>query len=83
MQQMKKTLALTGALATVLAAVASPALAATRHRAPVAADTDTFYGQPTTGMPMEVVTGSGTRIIADPDPNIRTQLLRDPDPTGF
>ena len=21
--------------------------------------------------------------IADPDPNIRTQLLRDPDPSGF
>jgi hypothetical protein len=83
MQQMKKTLALGAALATVLAALASPALAAPRHRAPVAGDTNGFYAQQPTASQMEIVTGSGSRVIADPDPNIRTQLLRDPDQDGF
>lgn len=79
---MKNTLALGAALATVLAALASPVLAAPRHRAPVAADTDALYGQPIASQ-TEIVTGSGSHVIADPDPNIRTQLLRDPDPSGF
>jgi uncharacterized membrane protein len=79
---MKNTLALSAALATVLASLASPAFAAPKHRAPVAADTHSLYGQPMASQ-AEIVTGSGSHVIADPDPNIRTQLLRDPDPSGF
>jgi hypothetical protein len=77
---MKKMFAVSATLAAVLAALASPAFA--KHRAPVAHDTVTPYGS---SMPTqtEVVTGSGSHVIADPDPNIRTQLLRDPDPSGF
>ena len=77
---MKKTFALGVVLASALAALASPALA--KHRAPVADDTMASYSQPTPNQ-VEVVTGSGSHVIADPDPNIRTQLLRDPDPSGF
>ena len=83
---MKKTLALSAALATVLAALASPAFAAAaRHRTPVATDSDAPYGQPMASMASqsEIVTGSGSHVIADPDPNIMSQLLRDPDPSGF
>lgn len=78
---MKKTIAAGVALATVLASLASPAFAAPpRHRAPVTNDTLVHqYGTHAT----EVVTGGGSRVIADPDPNIVTQLLRDPDPSGF
>jgi hypothetical protein len=80
--QMKKTLATCAALAAVMASLASPAFAA--HRAPVAADT---YGQVTHDQygvrQATIVTGSGSTVVADPDPNIMTQLLRDPDPSGF
>lgn len=78
---MKKTLALSAALA--IAAFASPAFA--KHRAaPVENDTAPYaYAQSPSAPAQEVVTGSGSHVIADPDPNIRTQLLRDPDPSGF
>jgi hypothetical protein len=80
---MKKTLAVGAALTTVLAALPSPAFAAPpRHRAPVSHDTMALYGS-SMSAPLEIVTGSGSHVIADPDPNIRTQLLRDPDPSGF
>jgi hypothetical protein len=79
---MKNTLAPSAALAIVLVALASPTFAASKHRMPVAADTDARYASPMAPQG-EIVTGSGSHVIADPDPNIRTQLLRDPDPSGF
>ena len=79
---MKKLLATSAALATVLAALSSPAFAA--RRAPVGHDTP--HGQPsgdqTLARPSDVVVTEGRVVGADPDINIRTQLLRDPDP-GF
>jgi hypothetical protein len=75
---MKKTLA----LGAMLAALASPAFATPpKHRAPVSYDTAVPYAP--LASQVEIVTGSGSHVIADPDPNIRTQLLRDPDPSGF
>jgi len=80
---MKKLLATSAALATVLATLSSPAFAA--RRAPVGQDTP--YGQPagdqTLARPSDVVVTEGRVVGADPDVNIRTQLLRDPDQTGF
>ena len=80
---MKKLLATSATLATVLAALASPAFAA--HRAPVGHDTP--YGQrsgdQTLARPSDVVVTEGRVVGADPDINIRTQLLRDPDQAGF
>ena len=82
---MKKLLATRATLATVLAALSSPAFAA--HRAPVGHDTMTPYGQPsgdvTLARPSDVVVTEGRVVGADPDINIRTQLLRDPDQGGF
>jgi hypothetical protein len=84
---MKKTLAISVAMAAVMASLASPAVAAPKHRAPVANDTRGPYGQPPgdqlLARPSDVVTSEGRVIGADPDPNIRTQLRRDPDPSGF
>jgi hypothetical protein len=88
MMTMKKLLATGVALATVLASLASPAFAAPpKHRAPVANDTMAPYGQSTyeqdSARHSGVVTQNGRIVGEDPDPNIRTQLLRDPDPSGF
>ena len=85
---MKKLLASTVALATVLASLVSPAFAASsKHRAPVANDASEPYAQ---GGPAgnyarnsDVVT-FGNRVVGeDPDPSIRTQLLRDPEPSEY
>jgi len=84
---MKKTFVTAVALGTVLAALASPAFAAPpKHRAPVANDTGPYGPFPQERLmapPSSIVTAEGRIIGADPDPNIRTQLLRDPDPVGF
>ncbi len=77
---MKRTFALGVVLASALAV--SPALAK-QHRAPVADDTMASSYSHASPSQVEVVTGSGSHVIADPDQNIRTQLLRDPDPSGF
>jgi hypothetical protein len=83
---MKKLLA-NIALATVLASLSSAAFAASRHRAPVEQDTAAPYTQSANeqllARPSDVVTSEGRVIGADPDPGIRTQLLRDPNPTGY
>jgi hypothetical protein len=80
---MKKLLATSAALATVLAALSSPAFAA--RRAPVGHDTP--YGQPsgdqTLARPSDLAVTEGRVVGADPDINIRTQLLRDLDQGGF
>jgi hypothetical protein len=84
---MKKLLATSAALATVLAALSSPAFAA--RRAPVGHDTpyDTTYGQSsgdqTLARPSDLAVTEGRVVGADPDINIRTQLLRDLDQGGF
>ena len=84
---MKKIFATAVALGTVLAALASPAFAAPpNHRAPVVNDTSAYGAFPRDRImvpPSSVVTAQGRVIGADPDPTIRTQLLHDPDPTGF
>jgi hypothetical protein len=84
---MKKTFVTAVALGTVLGALASPAFAAPpRHRAPVASDTGPygpFAQERLMAPPSTVVTTEGRVVGADPDPNIRTQLLHDPDPNGF
>ena len=80
---MKKLLATSAALATVLAALSSPAFAA--RRAPVGNDTP--YGQPsgdqTLARPSDLAVTEGRVVGADPDINIRTQLLRDPTQGGY
>ena len=80
---MKKLLATSAALATVLAALSSPAFAA--RRAPVGNDTP--YGQPsgdqTLARPSDLAVTEGRVVGADPDINIRTQLIRDLDQGGF
>jgi len=80
---MKKLLATSAARATVLAALSSPTFAA--RRAPVAYDTP--YGQPsgdqTLARPSDLAVTEGRVVGADPDINIRTQLLRDLDQAGF
>ena len=80
---MKKLLATSAALVTVLAALSSPAFAA--RRAPVAQDTP--YGEPSgdrvLARPADVVVTEGRVVGADPDINIRTQLIRDLDQAGF
>ena len=80
---MKKLLATSAALATVLAALSSPAFAA--RRVPVGHDTP--YGQPsgdqTLARPSDLAVTEGRVVGADPDINIRTQLLRDLDQAGF
>jgi hypothetical protein len=85
---MKKLLTTGVALATVFAALASPAFAAPpKHRAPVANDTMAPYGQPpgdqVLARPSDVVITEGRVVGADPDPNIRTQLIRDLGQGGF
>lgn len=76
---MKKSLIFSVALATVLAA---PAFAAApKYRAPVTGN-DTPYRQ-TMMPPANSVITEGKLVGVDPDPNIRTQLLHDPDPSGF
>ena len=84
---MKKLLTTSVALATVFASLASPAFAAsTRHRAPVANDAVEPYGQPgdeALARPSDVAVTEGRVVGADPDPNIRTQLIRDQDQGGF
>jgi hypothetical protein len=81
---MKKLLATSAALATVLAAISSPAFAA--HRAPVGHDTMT-YGQASSeemlARPSDLAITEGRVVGADPDVNIRTQLIRDQDQGGF
>ena len=80
---MKKLLAASVALATVLAALSSPAFAA--RRAPVGNDTP--YGQPSgdqmLARPSDLAVTEGRVVGADPDINIRTQLLRDLGQGGF
>lgn len=85
---MKKILAAGLALTSVLGLLASPAVAAPpKHRAPVASDATMPFGQSATvqfgARQASVITGSGSTVLVDPDPNIVTQLLRDPDPSGF
>jgi hypothetical protein len=87
--KMKKIFVTTVALGTALAALVAPAFAAPpRHRAPapVANDTGPYGPLPQERLmapPNTVVSTEGRVVGADPDPNIRTQLLHDPDPTGF
>ena len=82
---MKKLLVAGAALATVLAAISSPAFAA--RRAPVGNDTMSPYGQPsgdqTLARPSDLAVTEGRVVGADPDVNIRTQLIRDQDQAGF
>ena len=84
---MKKLLTTSAALATVFASLASPAFAAPKHQAPVANDAVAQYLQRSheelLARPSDVVTSEGRVIGADPDQNIRTQLLHDADPNGF
>jgi hypothetical protein len=85
---MNKPLTTGVALATMFAALASPAFAAPpKHRAPVANDTMVPHVQPPSdqvlGRPSDVVITEGRVVGADPDPNIRTQLMRDLDQAGF
>jgi hypothetical protein len=84
---MKKTLTTCAALATVLASLASPAFAAPpKHRAPVMNDTTAPYDQGAfeqLARPSDVVTTQGRVVGADPDANIRTQLLHDPVPSEY
>jgi hypothetical protein len=84
---MKKLLATGAALATVLASLASPALAASRHRAPAVQDTAVPYGQSTSNQLQarqpDVVMSNGRIVGEDPDPNIRAQLLHDPEPDEY
>jgi hypothetical protein len=81
---MKKLLATSAALATVLA-ISSPAFAA--HRAPVGNDTTTPYIQPSSDQmlarPSDLAVVDSHVVGADPDVNIRTQLIRDQDQAGF
>ena len=85
---MKKLLVSSIALATVLASLASPAFAASsKHRAPVANEASEPYAQ---GGPAgsyarnpDVVTFGNHVVGEDPDQNIRTQLLRDPEPSEY
>jgi hypothetical protein len=81
---MKKLLATSAALATVLAAISSPAFAA--HRAPVGHDTMP-YVQPSSdemlARPSDLAITDSHVVGADPDVNIRTQLIRDQDQAGF
>ena len=76
---MKKSFASCIALA-VLASLALPAAAAPK-RAPVSGN-DTPYRQGV-AVPANTVVSEGRVIGVDPDPNIRTQLFHDPDPSGF
>jgi hypothetical protein len=85
---MKKLLTTSVALATVFASLASPAFAASsKHRAPVANDALVPYGKNANeellARPSDVVTAEGRVIGADPDPSIRTEILRDRDQAGF
>ena len=85
---MKKLLTTGAALATVFASLASPAFAAgPKHQAPVANDVVAQSLQRSheelLARPSDVVTAEGRIIGADPDQNIRTQLLHDADPNGF
>jgi hypothetical protein len=85
---MKKTLTTCVALATVLASLASPAFAAPpKHRAPVMNDTTMEpYNQGAfeqLARPSDIVVTQGRVVGADPDANIRTQLLHDPVPTEY
>jgi hypothetical protein len=84
---MKKTLTTCTALAAVLASLASPAFAAPpKHRAPVMNDTTESYNQGAfeqLARPSDVVVTQGRVVGADPDANIRTQLLHDPVPTEY
>ena len=86
---MKMSFVTTVAIGTVLSALAAPAFAAPpRHRAPapVANDTGPYGAFPQERLmapPSTVVSSEGRVVGADPDPNIRTQLLHDPDPNGF
>jgi hypothetical protein len=84
---MKKLLASSVVLATMLASLASPALAAPpKYRAPVSHDTVLPYGQigaERYARQPDVVT-LGSRVVGeDPDPSIRTQLLHDPVPAEY
>ena len=81
---MKAKLSIIAVLATVLA---SPAFAAPRHLAPVRDDTLPAYGDSVSGQYAahhpDVVT-FGSRVVGeDPDQNIRTQLLHDPEPSEY
>jgi len=79
---MKKSFPSCVAVAAVLASIAVPAAAAApKHRAPVFGN-DTSNRQ-TVVPPANAVIINGDLIGADPDPNIRTQLLHDPYPDGF
>ena len=82
---MKKLLVAGATLAAVLAAISSPAFAA--HRAPVGHDTMSPYGQlsgdQTLARPSDLAVTEGRVVGADPDVNIRTQLIRDLDQGGF
>lgn len=85
---MKKLRATSVALATMIASLVSPAFAAPpKHRAPVVNDTMGSNRQSPNDQYLarqpDVVTDNGRVVGEDPDPNIRTQLLRDPDPSGF
>jgi hypothetical protein len=85
--KMKKTLVTAITLGTALMAFAAPAFAAPpKHRAPVVNDTGPYGPLPQERLmaPRSSVVSTEGRVVgADPDPNIRTQLLHDPDPTGF
>jgi hypothetical protein len=70
-----KKLLLTAVALTALAA--SPALAKTHHMAAPASD-----GSYASAVGPSAVIVDGQMVGADPDPNIRFQLERDPAPTG-
>lgn len=85
---MKKMLATSVALATLLASLASPALAApSKHRPRVAPDMTAPFGRsasaPASMRQPDVVMLNGRVLGEDPDLNIRTQLLHDPVPDEY
>jgi hypothetical protein len=79
---MKKSLTSSVVLAALGLATlaASAAVAAPKHRVPLANDTP--YQQSVVP-PANAVVSEGKVVGVDPDPNIRTQFLHDPDPSGF
>ena len=79
-----KALAVSAAATILVAALASPTLAApAKHRNQVSNSATTSNGRAAYGASGNVVT-LGNRVVGqDPDPNIRLQILRDPTPGNY
>lgn len=82
-----RTFLATAAASVLLAALASPTFAALpKHRSQISHQTP-IYGDASRGAyyaPNSSVVTFGNRVIGqDPDPNIRSQMLRDPFPGNY